>query len=264
MIPAAGRLIPTAAQLQLSGRFRFAFYERDVNTAANRLKFGGLKKAGFRVMALARRSIKRKGAAKPRLAVAKNNPGLSLREIANLPGATRTTAGTQRDSRGRFLPGSGKRAAVAGEISERDRARVLERLREIKAREPSAPGTPPHTHTGLLRRNIFFDLDRTSESVVIGSFVPAARWLPVLHEFSGVQRMAAWLYVPRFAGRYSPILAYHRVGKGPKKRDRWQATRATRAVPYPARPYMGAAVRAGIRSGQIAAEFKNRFRVAGG
>lgn len=257
MIPAIPPPLPV-------GRFRFTYYGRDVQTALAKLKYGGLKKAGFAVMGLARKSIKPKGSAKPRLAVAKRNPGLTLRQLSKLPGASRTTAGTQRDARGRFLPGSGKRAAVAGEISERDRARVLERIREIKAREPSAPGTPPHTHTGLLKRNIFFDLDKTSESVVVGSFVPAARWLPVLHEFSGVQKMAAWLYVPRFAGKYSPILAYHRVGKGPKKRDRWQATSATRPTPYPARPYMGAAIRNGIRGGRIAAEFRNRFRVAGG
>lgn len=257
-------MIPTIPPIVPAGRFRFTYYARDVNTARGRLKFGALKKAGFAVMNLARRSIIRQGAAKPRLAVAKRNPGLTLRQIAELPGASRATAGTQRDSRGRFLPGSGKRAAVAGEISERDRARVLERIREIKARKPSRPGTPPHTHTGLLRRNIFFDLDRSTESVVIGSFVPNAKWLPVLHEFSGVQKMAAWLYVPRYAGRYSPILAYHRVGKGPQNRGRWEPTQATKAMPYPARPYMGAAMRRGIGSGKIAAEFKGRFRVSGG
>lgn len=257
-------MIPTIPPILPAGRFRFTYYASDVNAAAGRLKFAGLKKAGFAVMNLARRSIKRMGAAKPRLAVAKRNPGLTLRAISRLPGVSSSTAGTQRDSRGRFLPGSGKRAAVAGEISERDRAKVLERIREIKARDPSAPGTPPHTHTGLLRRNIFFDLDRTTESVVVGSYVPAARWLPVLHEFSGIQKMAAWIYVPRFAGRYSPILAYHRTGKSPKNRDRWQATAATKAMPYPARPYMGAAMRTGIRGGRIAAEFRNRFRVGGG
>ncbi len=39
----------------------------------------------------------------------------------------------------------------------------------IRTRKGSAPpGTPPHSHTGLLKRFIFFGYDPTTESVVVG------------------------------------------------------------------------------------------------
>jgi hypothetical protein len=37
-----------------------------------------------------------------------------------------------------------------------------------KRKRASDPGQPPSSHTGLLRRNIFFGYDRQRESVVIG------------------------------------------------------------------------------------------------
>jgi hypothetical protein len=37
-----------------------------------------------------------------------------------------------------------------------------------KRKKASAPGTPPSSHTGLLKRFIFFGYDRTKDSVVIG------------------------------------------------------------------------------------------------
>jgi len=37
-----------------------------------------------------------------------------------------------------------------------------------KRKKPSAPGQPPSSHTGLLRNFIFFGLDRSKKSVVIG------------------------------------------------------------------------------------------------
>lgn len=37
-----------------------------------------------------------------------------------------------------------------------------------KRKKPSAPGTPPSSHTGLLKRFIFFGYDPNRKSVVIG------------------------------------------------------------------------------------------------
>ena len=37
-----------------------------------------------------------------------------------------------------------------------------------KAKSPSKPGNPPHSHTGLLKQFTFFSFDPTSRSVVIG------------------------------------------------------------------------------------------------
>ena len=46
--------------------------------------------------------------------------------------------------------------------------RTAERSSIRKRRGSSAPGRPPHSHTGLLRRFIFFGYDRDAGSVVIG------------------------------------------------------------------------------------------------
>ena len=37
-----------------------------------------------------------------------------------------------------------------------------------KRKKPSQPGSPPSSHTGLLKRFIFFGYDRQTDSVVIG------------------------------------------------------------------------------------------------
>lgn len=64
--------------------------------------------------------------------------------------------------------------------SERGRARVA---REISSRPASAPGSPPHTHTGFFRQWIVYAYDPARRSVVIGSM--RSHWLYDLHEFGG-------------------------------------------------------------------------------
>lgn len=46
------------------------------------------------------------------------------------------------------------------------RTRSKTSIRKRKGSSP--PGTPPHSHTGLLRKHIYFGYDRLSESVVVG------------------------------------------------------------------------------------------------
>jgi hypothetical protein len=46
------------------------------------------------------------------------------------------------------------------------RTRARTSIRQRKG--PSAPGQPPSSHTGLLKRNIFFVYDRARHSVLIG------------------------------------------------------------------------------------------------
>ena len=63
----------------------------------------------------------------------------------------------------------------------------------------SAPGSPPHSHTGLLRRNIFFAFDQRARSVVIG---PTTRLngtgqAPQVLEYGGT-------VVLRRGGRFQP------------------------------------------------------------
>lgn len=64
--------------------------------------------------------------------------------------------------------------------SERGRQRVA---REIGTRPASAPGTPPHTHTGFFRKWIVYAYDHQRNSVVIGAM--RSHWLYDLHEFGG-------------------------------------------------------------------------------
>lgn len=66
----------------------------------------------------------------------------------------------------------------------------------------SAPGAPPHSHTGLLRNNIFFTYDGTKKSVVIGPiFIERKNSMGgarVLEEGGTVQRRGKTLtYSPR-------------------------------------------------------------------
>ena len=77
-----------------------------------------------------------------------------------------------------------------------------------KRQKPSPPGSPPSSHTGLLRRFIWFGYDPAKESVVIG---PA--------------RLTA-----NGRGEAPSLLEYGGVGKTGKKKARFKA-----------RPFMGPA-----------------------
>lgn len=56
----------------------------------------------------------------------------------------------------------------------------------IRTRKGSAPpGKPPHSHTGLLRRFIYFGYDRASDSVVVGPVGFSRSTAPRVLEFGG-------------------------------------------------------------------------------
>jgi len=58
-----------------------------------------------------------------------------------------------------------------------------------KRQKPSQPGTPPSSHTGLLKRLIFFGFDPAKKSVVIGPApLRAAVEAPPLLEYGGRAR----------------------------------------------------------------------------
>jgi len=81
-----------------------------------------------------------------------------------------------------------------------------------KRKKPSAPGQPPSSHKGLLKRFIFFGYDRTKKSVVIG---------PV--RLTGAGR-----------GKAPSLLEYGGAGTVRVRRRRKRAR-------YKARPFMGPA-----------------------
>lgn len=60
-----------------------------------------------------------------------------------------------------------------------------------KSRTVSKPGTPPHSHTGRLKNNIFFGWDERNRSVVIGPLKTSQSEPPVPNvlEVGGVRQM---------------------------------------------------------------------------
>lgn len=91
-------------------------------------------------------------------------------------------------------------------------AYVRQRVRSSvrKRKQPSAPGTPPSSPTGIYRSSIFFAEDRSSASVVIG---------PV--------------YLNKSDGKAPALLEY---GGAVVRMDR--RTKKSRQMRYPARPHM--------------------------
>lgn len=223
--------------LGIPGRINVEFFfdRQRTKNALDKATHKALYRSGSIVMQIARRSIKKMGMAKPKLKVMKDHPDASLRDLL-------------RDDR----------------IPERSKRKVSERLFEIQTRPPSQAGSPPHTHKGTFRRDIVYAYDPASESVVIGQFMDGGAWLAALHEFGGSMQMRAWAWLPRWPRSYTRgILAYYRMGSGPKRKDRWEPTKFTETFNYPARPYMRPAIRQAIASRDVVKQFENRFSVGG-
>lgn len=261
LFPSAGSMFSPGGDIRLVPQIHTSmFFDRKaVTDALTRGEKRAFSRASLHVRRQAQRSIKKVGLAKPKLRIMSSFPGLSLGQISRLPGMTKSTAGSMRDSRGRLLPGSGKRTTKTG-ITDRERAAVIERIREIKTREASQPGTPPHTHvpTGMMlgfRRNLYNAYDSATHSAVVG---PTAKGphpqMPALHEFGGSRRQRAYIWRPRWTGSYrQPILRWFDADETPD--DRWIDTGQSRSVLYPPRSFMRPALE---RSrAKIAEEFRN-------
>lgn len=132
-------------------------------------------------------------------------------------------------------------AAVLAKLSEGER-RVLSKYgafvridarRSIRSRKKSAaPGQPPSSHEGSLKRLIFFAYDSVSRSVVIGP-VPFKRGtVPSLLEYGGrVTRTLYELSGGRLVGPGSPLL----------KGNPGSRPTVTRSANYKGNPFMGPA-----------------------
>ena len=210
----------------------FFFDRASVQKALDRAIYWGLYRAGSVVMQISRRSIKKMGMAKPKLAVMRANPDATLKQLM-----------------------------MRKDINTRTKRQFAARIFEIKFKPPSQAGTPPHTHLGTLRRSITYQYDPSTESVVVGAFMDGAPYIAALHEHGGTQRMAAWAWIPRYDRGYKGIISWYRIGKGPRNARNWQLTESFRQTfVYPARPFMFPAMMASVRSGRIAKEFEGRFR----
>jgi hypothetical protein len=260
-------LLPSIRPAEIPVRIKFdMFFDRaGVAAGISKAKRNGLVKAGLSVMQRARRSIEKRGSARPKLKVEKTYASMGLQQIAKLQGATAERLGVLRDSRGRFLVGSGGVSSRDGMITEQDRQKVKEILFEMKFKTPSAPGNAPYTWTGALRNSITFGYDSSTESVVIGGFMRGIEKLVSLHEHGGSQKMSPWAWVPDKFGRgYSGIIGWWATGRKPRSR-RWVPLTAmkSRHFVYPKRPYMAPALKDRIDKGKIAAAFGNSFTMTG-
>jgi phage gpG-like protein len=212
--------------------FDFFFDRASVQAALDRATYRGLYRAGSVLMQISRRSIKKMGMAKPKLAVMRANPDATLRQLL-----------------------------MRKDINKRTKNKIADRLFEIRFKPPSAPGTPPHTHAGTLRRSITYQYDPSTESVVVGAFMDGAPYIAALHEHGGTQRMAAWAWIPKYERGYKGILSWYRVGKGPRSQANWQITSFRETFQYPQRAFMFPAMMEAVRRGRIPKEFEGRFRV---
>lgn len=57
-----------------------------------------------------------------------------------------------------------------------------------RSKKPSAPGTPPHTRKGQLRRSILYAVEKNKLSAVIGPAVQLISRIGAVHEFGGTDR----------------------------------------------------------------------------
>lgn len=235
-LPVGGGGLGAGISLKVPGipaRINFNYFldREDVIAKIGKVKAKALRKAGYKVMQTARRSIKKMGMAKPLLREMKQRPGVSLRELLNDP-----------------------------EIPDNRKRKIAERLRQIRSKDASDPGTPPHTHTGVMRRDIVFAYDPTAESVVIGSFMRGGAWLASLHEFGGRQQMRGWAWIPRYPRSYrSGIIGWWKIDRAPRDKSKWEPTNFIEMHPYPARPYMRPAINTCIKNKDVV----NSFRVGG-
>lgn len=244
LIPTPGAMFPTGGGVGLVPRVKIdQFFDRKhVTDALTKGEHRALTRASLHVRRTAAKSITKMGLAKPRLRIMSSFPGMSLADVARLPGMTRETSASMRDSRGRFLPGSGMRRTRDGGITDVERARVIQRIQEIQTRPPSRPGSPPHTHVphGMMlgfRRNLYNAFDSRTHSAVVG---PEARGprpqMPSLHEFGGSRRMLAYIWRPKYQPYRKPLLKWfpadEEVGAS------WIPTGRSKLALYPPRPFM--------------------------
>jgi hypothetical protein len=212
--------------------FDFFFDRASVQKTLDKAIYQGLYRTGSVVMQISRRSIKKMGMAKPKLKVMRANPDATLRQLL-----------------------------TRNNVSERTKRKIRDRIFEIRFKPPSQPDTPPHTHAGTLRRSITYQYDPSTESVVVGGFMDGAPYIASLHEHGGTQRMAAWAWIPRYDRGYKGIIAWYRIGKGPRNKSNWELTSSFRETfVYPKRAFILPALLDGIRRGRIAPQFAGRFR----
>lgn len=214
------------------------FFDRAaVKQALTDMEYKALTRASLLVRRTAQKSITKVGAARPRLKMQNDNAGVPMSVLLKMPGVSK--------------------AAQRG---------LQIRIREMKTRPASAPGTPPNTHVPYghmlgFRRNLYNAYDASTLSAVIG---PSAKGpdvgVPHLHEFGGSKTLREYIWQPRYPRYNRPIMRWvapsSRLGSG------WLPTGRTRRSTYPARPFMLPALTRSLP--RIAQMFSGQFRAGRG
>jgi hypothetical protein len=211
----SGGILPSFKLPQLPTHIKVdMFFDRSaVKNALSNMEYKGLTRSSLLVRRTAQKSIQKKGMAKPLLKEQKANPGMGLDAILR----------TQK-------------------LSVRRQSAIVERIREIKTRPPSSPGSPPNTHVPFghmlgFRRNLYNAYDKTTHSAVVGPSMKGPQWtIPQLHEFGGGKTLTAWVWKPQYPRYRKPIIRW--VAQGDTPGAGWLPTGGKKRASYPPRPYM--------------------------
>jgi len=193
---------------------RFFFDRTEVKNALSAMEYKALTRASLLVRRAAQKSIIKVGAARPKLKIMRDNPGVGLNALLKTPGMRKSV-----------------------------RTALETRIMEMKYPPASPPGTPPYTHVPSghmlgFRRNLYNAYDPSSRSGVVGPSKKGKDWgIPHLHEFGGKKTLTAWAWVPKYTPARQVIVRwtsqYETPGGG-----RWLPAGVTKTVNYPARPFM--------------------------
>lgn len=215
----SGRLLPSfrVPSIPTTINVNMFFDRAEVINALTAMERKSLSKAGMIVKDAAKRSIRKMGLARPKLVEQRANPGMRLSDI------------------------------LAKTTNKKRRAIIVERIRQIKTRPPSPPGTPPHTHVPFshmlgFRRNLYNAYDKMSHSAVVGPSKKGAEWtIPRLHEFGGSKGLREWVLTPKYPRYNKPIIKWVGLRDDPGG-SQWVPTGRTQSFRYPARPFMAPAL----------------------
>lgn len=200
--------IPTAIST------RYFFDRAEVKAALTRMEHYSLSRSGLLVRRTAAKSIKKVGAALPKLKIMRDNRNIPMAILLKAPG----------------LRASARRG-------------LEQRIAEIKFPPASPPGTPPFTHVPHsrmlgFRRNLYNAVDLSTKSAVAGPSKKGDDWGIVhLHEFGGTKTLQQWMWVPEHPRYKTPIVKWTSMRTSPGG-GRWLPTGQKQTFNYPARPYM--------------------------